>query len=185
LGSQKINTSSRGGGALLWASSLPPPAAAARIASHWLTPSSFHPLDALPTALEADGLYTGPLSPPELTNARMVGSQSLTCIRDEKFTGFVSGKSDLLWISAVPRTPPSHSVCLPPRNGQFDVPVPVQYDIFGHLVPGPWSLGPPLSVVTMVTNLLSIPRAASALLTLPIPSSAALIMPPNVIRFSV
>ena len=30
-------------------------------------------------------------------------------------------------------------------TGQFDVPVPVQYDIFGHLVPGPWSLGPPLS----------------------------------------
>ena len=62
--------------------------------------------------------------------------------------------------------PPSHTEHLEPRSGQFDCPV-VEHSV----------VGPPLSVVSTTSVSSNMPRARSAAVTLPRPSSRAEIMP--------
>ena len=67
---------------------------------------------------------------------------------------------------AVTRSPPSHSVCFPPRSGRFVA----------------WSSGPPLSEQKAITELENIPAFSSAARTAPTPSSSLVIMAPALMK---
>ena len=98
--------------------SLRGPAVPLTMEDHWSRPSILNP----------GGSADGGTEHIEM----IVGTQSDTCMSDSNGVPLALGRRARLWISAVPRTPPSHSVCFPPRSGQLLVPVPLQYDILTH-----------------------------------------------------